>query len=142
MTNLHVSSAGSRFRSRAAGEGLSSMLEPGAKTGCKKFRLTRPYTHCFKMTGGYKILKTLLLVYGLFHAGNSQSTTTPEEIGANFCASNFPGTDNLSYVDQPDAGVGPYVSRWRCCVMVRPIVSEEKMKEMAIRSTVSNVSLL
>ena len=32
MTNLRVSSAGSRFRSRAAGEGLSSMLGPGAKT--------------------------------------------------------------------------------------------------------------
>ena len=32
MTNVRVSSAGSRFRSRAAGEGLSSMLGPGAKT--------------------------------------------------------------------------------------------------------------
>ena len=52
------------------------------------------------------ILKTLLLMYSLFHAGNSQ-LTTPQEIGANFCASNFPGTDNLSCVDQPDMGVGP-----------------------------------
>ena len=58
------------------------------------------------MAGDYNILKTLLLMYSLFHAGDSQSTT-PQEIGANLCANNFPGTDNLSCVDQPDMGVGP-----------------------------------
>ena len=56
------------------------------------------------MAVGYNFFKTLLLMYGLFHAGSSQPFVP---IGANFCANNFPGTDNLSCVDDQDMGVGP-----------------------------------
>ena len=76
------------------------------------------------MAGGYNIFKTLLLVYGLFQAGNSQ-LTTPQEIGTNFCANNFPGTDNLSCVDQPDMGVGTCFTIGMLCNGVNDCIGGE-----------------
>ena len=67
------------------------------------------------MAGGYNFLKTLLLLFGLFHAGRSQPLPmTFAAITRDNCALDQ-GQDNLSCVDELDRGRGTCFSQNLLC---------------------------